>query len=313
MQLHQLVAAAAPLGLVGPVRAQAVRTALRDLGPHLGQVAVRSPRIPDHAYSGSDVPRARVTVSLSPSIVGGDLVGERGEHRPREPVAVRRPRRVARRGHRDGRARRVEVERARQVGVRPSAWGSTMAHASSTAMRRSSMSSRVKSSGPRDPRSRCGAPRGRRCRPGCAARRPGGCSPTSSGFLRRSQRSGVGRASRPTHLRRCRSVGSGCDDWPQSVRPSWSPRRSRRSRRSWRAARRPSPASSAPLVPVAPASLVASLTSVVQLRVLLEVRRLEVVGPQHPQVVLDQLGALLLDEDRRGCGSRGRRCRRPWR
>ena len=36
----------------------------------------------------------------------------------------------------------------------------------------------------------------------------------------------------------------------------------------------------------------------VQLRVLLEVRRLEVVGPQHPEVVLDELGALLLDEDR---------------
>src|SRR3984957_18100991 len=35
----------------------------------------------------------------------------------------------------------------------------------------------------------------------------------------------------------------------------------------------------------------------VQLRVLLEVRRLEVVRPQHPQVVLDELGALLLDKD----------------
>src|SRR3954467_11995537 len=34
----------------------------------------------------------------------------------------------------------------------------------------------------------------------------------------------------------------------------------------------------------------------VQLGVLLEVRWLEVVGPQHPQVVLDQLGALLLDQ-----------------
>src|SRR3984957_1459510 len=34
----------------------------------------------------------------------------------------------------------------------------------------------------------------------------------------------------------------------------------------------------------------------VQLRVLLKVRRLEVVGPQHPQVVLDQFGALLLDD-----------------
>src|SRR5689334_18536161 len=38
----------------------------------------------------------------------------------------------------------------------------------------------------------------------------------------------------------------------------------------------------------------------VQLRVLLEVRGLEVVGPQHPEVVLDQLGALLLDDHRAG-------------
>src|SRR6266568_4569290 len=38
----------------------------------------------------------------------------------------------------------------------------------------------------------------------------------------------------------------------------------------------------------------------VQLRVLLEVRRLEVVGPQHPQVMLDKLGALLLDDKRAG-------------
>src|SRR5215470_2247310 len=33
-----------------------------------------------------------------------------------------------------------------------------------------------------------------------------------------------------------------------------------------------------------------------ELRVLLEVRRLEVVGPQHPQVVLDQFGPLFLDD-----------------
>src|ERR1700712_4354657 len=38
----------------------------------------------------------------------------------------------------------------------------------------------------------------------------------------------------------------------------------------------------------------------VELRVLLEVRGLEVVGPQHPQVVLDELGALVLDQDRAG-------------
>src|SRR5205085_2914319 len=36
----------------------------------------------------------------------------------------------------------------------------------------------------------------------------------------------------------------------------------------------------------------------VKLRVRLEVRRLEVVRPQHPEVVLDQVGALLLDLDR---------------
>src|SRR4051794_22071536 len=36
----------------------------------------------------------------------------------------------------------------------------------------------------------------------------------------------------------------------------------------------------------------------VQVRVLLEVRWLEVVGPQHPQVVLHELGALLLDDER---------------
>src|SRR4051812_26458912 len=36
----------------------------------------------------------------------------------------------------------------------------------------------------------------------------------------------------------------------------------------------------------------------VELRVLLEVRRLEVVGPQHPQVVLHELRTLLLDEER---------------
>src|SRR5690606_928928 len=36
----------------------------------------------------------------------------------------------------------------------------------------------------------------------------------------------------------------------------------------------------------------------VQLRVLLEVRRLEVVRPQHPEVFLHQLGALLLDDER---------------
>ena len=51
-----------------------------------------------------------------------------------------------------------------------------------------------------------------------------------------------------------------------------------------------------------------AVEQVVQLRVLLEVRRLEVVGPQHPEVVLDQLGALLLDDAARGSGTPGPRC-----
>src|SRR3954464_2867602 len=42
----------------------------------------------------------------------------------------------------------------------------------------------------------------------------------------------------------------------------------------------------------------------VQLRVLLEVRRLEVVGPQHPQVVLDQIAPLFLDQDGAGAEDR---------
>src|SRR3954469_12770276 len=37
---------------------------------------------------------------------------------------------------------------------------------------------------------------------------------------------------------------------------------------------------------------------VVQVLVLLEVLRLEVVGPQHPQVLLHEVGALFLDQDR---------------
>src|SRR6478672_4239577 len=49
-----------------------------------------------------------------------------------------------------------------------------------------------------------------------------------------------------------------------------------------------------------PGELGGLVEQLVQLGVLLEVRRLEVVGPQHPQVVLDQLGALLLDQDRPG-------------
>src|SRR5690242_16946890 len=49
-----------------------------------------------------------------------------------------------------------------------------------------------------------------------------------------------------------------------------------------------------------PGELGGLVEQLVQLRVLLEVRRLEVVGPQHPQVMLDQLGTLFLDEDRAG-------------
>src|SRR5664279_69193 len=42
----------------------------------------------------------------------------------------------------------------------------------------------------------------------------------------------------------------------------------------------------------------------VELRVLREVRGLEVVGPEHPEVVLDQVGPLLLDGQ--GAGAEGR-------
>src|SRR5690349_9314710 len=56
----------------------------------------------------------------------------------------------------------------------------------------------------------------------------------------------------------------------------------------------------AALGPRGPSELGGLVEQLVQLRVLLEVRRLEVVGPQHPEVVLDQLGALFLDEDRTG-------------
>jgi hypothetical protein len=51
-----------------------------------------------------------------------------------------------------------------------------------------------------------------------------------------------------------------------------------------------------------PGELGGLVEQLVQLRILLEMRRLEVVGPQDPQVVLDQLGELFLDEDRAGPG-----------
>src|ERR1700759_741596 len=54
----------------------------------------------------------------------------------------------------------------------------------------------------------------------------------------------------------------------------------------------------AALGPRGPGELGGLVEQLVQLRVLLEVRRLEVVGPQHPEVGLDQLGGLFLDEDR---------------
>ena len=82
--------------------------------------------------------------------------------------------------------------------------------------------------------------------------------------------------------------------------PAWSPRRSSRSPRSCRAAARPSAGSTEPLAPVAPASLVASLNSWCRFGYFSKCGGLEVVGPQHPQVVLDQLGALLLDDQGAG-------------
>src|SRR6266702_1381056 len=54
------------------------------------------------------------------------------------------------------------------------------------------------------------------------------------------------------------------------------------------------------LGPARPGQLGRLVEELVQVRVLLEVRRLEVVSPQHPQVVLDELGALLLDDQRPG-------------
>ena len=76
---------------------------------------------------------------------------------------------------------------------------------------------------------------------------------------------------------------------------SWSPRRSSRSRRSRRAASAPARGrwTSWP----SPASFVAFQNRSCRSRVLLEVLGLEVVGPQHPQVLLDQVRPLLLDRD----------------
>ncbi len=84
------------------------------------------------------------------------------------------------------------------------------------------------------------------------------------------------------------------------VTPAWSPRRSSRSRRSCRAAGRRRPGSAEPLAPLAPASLVASLNSWCRFGYFSKCGGLEVVGPQHPEVVLDELGALLLDDQRAG-------------
>ena len=58
--------------------------------------------------------------------------------------------------------------------------------------------------------------------------------------------------------------------------------------------------SAEPLAPAAPASLVASLNSWCRFGYFSKCGGLEVVGPQHPQVVLDQLGALLLDDQGAG-------------
>src|SRR6478736_5841823 len=66
VQVDQLVAAQRAPVLAGAVRVEH-REQLRGPGPHLGQISRCRSRTPYHAYSGSEVPRARVTVSLSPS------------------------------------------------------------------------------------------------------------------------------------------------------------------------------------------------------------------------------------------------------
>ena len=63
---------------------------------------------------------------------------------------------------------------------------------------------------------------------------------------------------------------------------------------SWSA----TPSSNSPFVPAAPASFVASLKRVCRCGYFSKCGSLEVVGPQHPEVVLDELGALLLDDRR---------------
>ena len=83
-------------------------------------------------------------------------------------------------------------------------------------------------------------------------------------------------------------------------RPSWSPRRSSAISSILASSSSALAASDGALGAGRAGQLGGLVEQRVQLRVLLEVRGLEVVGPQHPQVVLDQLGALLLDEDRAG-------------
>jgi hypothetical protein len=56
----------------------------------------------------------------------------------------------------------------------------------------------------------------------------------------------------------------------------------------------------AALGPGPPGEFGGLVEQLVQLRVLLEVRSLEIVGPQHPQVVFDQLGPLFLDDQAAG-------------
>jgi hypothetical protein len=77
----------------------------------------------------------------------------------------------------------------------------------------------------------------------------------------------------------------------------WSPRRSWRSRRCRRAASGPRPGSMFCFAPVPLACLIVLLISDVEVGVLLEVRRLEVVAPEHPQVLLHELRALVDDPD----------------
>ena len=200
--------------------------------------------------------------------------------------------------------RRAEVEGAASGREFGRACGRTIAHASSTAIRRSSMSSRVKSRRAARP----GRRRAQHRQVGAVGRdaelhvRLVSVSHEPVRSLRRSIAAWWGAdaaaAPDPTPRRSVMRVPpptTACS----AVRPSWSPRRFRQSRRSSPAGRRHLGVHRA-LGAGSTGELGGLVDQLVQLGVLLEVRRLEVVGPQHPEVVLDQLGALLLDQDRAG-------------